>query len=195
MGEDLNDLLVRIRACRICESKLPLGPRPVLVADTNARILVAGQAPGKRVHESGIPWDDASGKRLRGWLGLTEKQFYDPAKVALIPMGFCFPGSGPSGDNPPTPDCRMTWHDTLLSYLPNLRLRLIIGQYAQDYHLSGSSKRSVTQTVAAWRQYAPAIYPIPHPSPRNQRWLASNPWFESELVPHMQLAVRDAIEI
>ncbi|MDR3440478.1 uracil-DNA glycosylase family protein [Telmatospirillum sp.] len=193
MGDDLNDLLARIRACRACEPKLPLGPRPIPVADARARILVAGQAPGKRVHESGVAWNDASGKRLREWLGLSEEQFYDPADVALVPMGFCYPGTGASGDNPPTPDCRRLWHDVLFQHLPNLRLKIIIGQYAQAYHLAERAKATLTETVAAWREYATAIYPIPHPSPRNQMWLNRNPWFKSELVPDMQASVLAAL--
>ena len=193
MSDDLNDLLVRIRACRACEPKLPLGARPVVVADSRARILVAGQAPGKRVHESGIAWNDASGKRLRDWLGLSEERFYDPAEVALVPMGFCYPGTGPSGDNPPMPECRRLWHDALFAHLPNLRLKIIIGQYAHAYHLPERAKGTLTETVAAWRDYAPAIYPVPHPSPRNQMWLRRNPWFERDLVPNMRAAVLAAL--
>ena len=193
MSDALNDLLVRIRACRACERTLPLGPRPVVVADARARILVAGQAPGKRVHESGIAWNDASGKRLREWLGLSPEQFYDPALVSLVPMGFCYPGTGPAGDNPPPPDCRQLWHGLLLPHLPNLRLKIIIGHYAQAYHLAASAKPTLTETVAAWRHYAPSLYPVPHPSPRNQMWLRRNPWFMSELVPDMQAAVLAAL--
>lgn len=193
MSDDLSDLLHRIRACRACEATLPLGPRPILAADDRARILIAGQAPGKRAHESGIAWSDASGRRLRQWLGLSETQFYDPALVALVPMGFCFPGTGTSGDNPPRPECRRLWHDLLLARLPNLRLKIIIGQYAQAYHLAGKQRETLTGTVAAWRDFATAIYPIPHPSPRNQIWVTRNPWFTSDLVPHMQEAVRAAL--
>lgn len=193
MSDELNDLLVRIRACRACEPKLPTGPRPILVADDRARILIAGQAPGKRVHESGIAWSDASGKRLREWLGLSEEQFYDPAQVALVPMGFCYPGTGASGDNPPVPECHQLWHDYLFSQLPNLRLKIIIGQYAQAYHLAERAKGTLTETVAAWGKYATGIYPIPHPSPRNQIWLRRNPWFEKELIPDMRSAVQAAL--
>ena len=130
---------------------------------------------------------------MREWLGLSEALFYDPAYVALVPMGFCYPGAGKSGDNPPTPDCRQLWHDGLFSHLPNLHLKIIIGQYAQAYHLAERAKRTLTETVAAWREYATAIYPVPHPSPRNQLWLRRNPWFEQELVPDMQLAVQAAL--
>ncbi len=186
----LPDLLGEIRACRVCEAELPQGARPVLVADTRARILVAGQAPGTRVHASGIPWDDASGKRLREWLGLEAEVFYDPARVAIVPMGFCYPGTGKSGDLPPRAECRRLWHDRVFALLPGLRLRIVIGQYAQAYHLAGRTRANLTQTVAAWREFAPALYPLPHPSPRNQMWLRRNPWFAEELLPDLRAAVR-----
>lgn len=190
MPEHLPDLLSDIRACHACEPALPLGARPVLIADAHARILVAGQAPGTRVHATGIPWNDASGKRLREWLGLEPEVFYDPARVAIVPMGFCYPGTGKSGDLPPRTECRQLWHDRLFGHLPGLRLRIVIGQYAQAYHLAGRTRASLTETVAAWREFAPALYPLPHPSPRNQMWLKRNPWFAEELLPDLRETVR-----
>ncbi len=187
-------LLHDIRACRACEEYLPLGPRPVLVADARARILVAGQAPGTRVHATGIPWNDASGRRLREWLGLAPEVFYDPARVAIVPMGFCYPGSGPSGDRPPRPECRRLWHDRIFALLPNLALRIVIGRYALAYHLPGRGRASLTDSVAAWRTWAPALYPLPHPSPRNQMWLKRNPWFAAELLPDLRATVARVLE-
>lgn len=190
MGDDLTRLLGQIRACRACEPELPLGARPVLIADARAQVLIAGQAPGTRVHASGIPWNDVSGLRLRQWLGLAPEVFYDPTRVAIVPMGFCYPGRGRSGDLAPRPECRARWHDRLFGQLPNLRLRIVIGQYAQAYHLAGRRRPSLTETVAAWRDFAPALYPLPHPSPRNQLWLKRNPWFEAELLPALRATVR-----
>jgi uracil-DNA glycosylase len=190
MPDSLPELLSEIRACRVCEPELPLGVRPVLIADARARILVAGQAPGTKVHATGIPWNDASGARLREWLGLAPEVFYDPARVAIVPMGFCYPGSGGSGDLPPRAECRRLWHDRIFPLLPRLELRIVIGQYAQAYHLAGRTRASLTETVAAWREFAPGLYPLPHPSPRNQLWLKRNPWFAAELLPDLRATVR-----
>lgn len=190
MGDELTRLLAEIRACRACEPELPLGARPVLIADARARVLIAGQAPGTRVHATGIPWNDASGQRLREWLGLAPEVFYDPARVAIVPMGFCYPGRGRSGDLAPRAECRALWHDRLFARLPELRLRIVIGQYAQAYHLAGRTRASLTETVAAWREFAPALYPLPHPSPRNQLWLKRNPWFADELLPDLRARLR-----
>lgn len=178
---EVEDLLSTIRACRICDAHLPHGPRPVVVAHPAARLLIAGQAPGQRVHATGIPWNDPSGERLRAWLGLDREVFYDPERVALVPMGFCYPGRGRSGDRPPRPECARAWHPTLLPLMRALRLTVVVGQYAQRYHLGAEG--SVTQTVAAWRDYLPRYVPLPHPSPRNSAWLRRNPWFERELIP------------
>jgi len=194
MSAALHALLKEIRSCTICEAELPIAPRPVLVADPRAVILVAGQAPGRKVHETGIPWNDASGDRLRVWLGLTREEFYDRSKIAIVPMGFCFPGTGPSGDHPPRPECSRTWHERLLPLLRNIRLRIIVGSYARNYHLPQQGKATLTETVAAWRQYAPECFPLPHPSPRNQLWLRRNSWFERDVVPQLQAAVRLALD-
>lgn len=194
MAQTLSQLLLDIRACRVCEPELPLGARPVLIADARARILVAGQAPGTRVHATGIPWNDASGQRLREWLGLEPEVFYDPARLAIVPMGFCYPGTGKSGDLPPRAECWKLWHDRIFALLPRLELRIVIGQYAQAYHLAGRTRGSLTETVAAWREFAPALYPLPHPSPRNQMWLKRNPWFAEELLPDLRATVAMALE-
>ena len=186
-------LLDEIAACTACAAHLPLGPRPVVQAsDPRARILIIGQAPGTRVHASGIPWNDASGQRLRGWLGVTPRQFYDPSLFAIVPMGFCYPGRGKSGDNPPRPECAPLWHDRLRATLPNIRLTLLIGTYAQAHYLGGRRRANLGETVRAWRDYIDAGYmPLVHPSPRNDIWLKRNPWFETEIVPYLRMHVAD----
>lgn len=189
----LETLLKEIRACRHCEAHLPLGPRPVLIANLKARILIAGQAPGKAVHQTGIPWNDISGRRLRQFLEIDEHTFYHSDKIAIIPMGFCYPGTGPSGDNPPRPECQQLWHARLFTLLPHLELRIVIGQYAHRYHLGKRTRKTLTDTVAAWREFAPEIYPIPHPSPRNQMWFRRNPWFAEELLPSLKARVREIL--
>ncbi|MBB5192383.1 uracil-DNA glycosylase [Silvimonas terrae] len=188
----LENLLVEIRACHAC-TDLPLGPRPVVVADARAPILIVGQAPGAKVHASGVPWSDASGRRLRQWLGVDEATFYDPAQFAIVPMGFCYPGRGKSGDLPPRPECRSLWHPQLLPLLINVKLILAIGQYAQAYCLGDTRKADLTATVLAWRDYAPRTFPLPHPSPRNQLWLKRNPWFETGVIPALQTRVADLL--
>lgn len=189
----MEGLLQQIRSCRICEDHLPLGPRPVLHASTSARLLIVGQAPGTKVHASGIPWDDQSGKRLRRWLGLEPEAFYNETKVAIVPMGFCYPGKGKSGDLPPRRECAQHWHQKVLALLPNIQLTLLIGKYAQDHFLGTSSKANLTDTVAAWHQYLPEYIPLPHPSPRNDFWLRRNPWFEADTVPFLQESVQQLL--
>ena len=179
------DLVGDVRACAICAEHLPLGPRPVLQVDPAARVLIVGQAPGRKVHESGVPFDDPSGVRLRDWLGLTPSEFYDPTLVAILPMGFCYPGTGRSGDLPPRPECAPAWRERLLAGLTNVQLTVVIGQYAQAWHLR-NAPRSVTDTVAAWGQFWPDVVPLPHPSPRNNMWLRRNPWFATELLPRLR---------
>ncbi|WP_434626930.1 uracil-DNA glycosylase family protein [Chromobacterium sp. CV08] len=188
----LEGLLTEIAACRACEASLPCGPRPVLRAAASSRILLAGQAPGRKVHESGVPWDDASGKRLREWLSVDADTFYDPACFAIVPMGFCYPGTGSNGDLPPRPECSRLWHPRLLPLLGRVELVLAVGAYAQAYHLP-ARKRTLTETVAAWREYWPAVVPLPHPSPRNQMWLARNRWFEAELLPALRGRVGEVL--
>lgn len=183
-------LLQRIRACRLCAAHLPLGPRPVLRSRASARLLIVGQAPGTRVHASGIPWDDPSGERLRAWLGIDRDAFYDEARVAIVPMGFCYPGKGRSGDLPPRAECAQTWHPQLLPQLPRIELTLLIGQYAQRYFLGTARGDDLTATVRAYRDYLPRCLPLPHPSPRNIGWFRRNPWFESEVLPTLRRRVQ-----
>ncbi len=191
-GPALEQLLPEVRRCRICKD-LPLGPKPLLQASAKARILIAGQAPGSKTHDKGRPFDDASGKRLRSWLGVDEEQFYDPACFAIIPMGFCYPGTGKGGDLPPRPECAPQWRQPLLDALPALELTIVLGQFALDWHLGDTKSKTLTDTVKRWREFWPEHLPLPHPSPRNIRWFKSNPWFEAEVVPELQRRVRELI--
>jgi uracil-DNA glycosylase len=189
---ELDALLTEIRACRLCEAKLPLPPRPVVRASATATLLIAGQAPGTLVHGSGIPFNDASGVRLREWLRIDKSDFYDETKVAIVPMGFCYPGRGASGDLPPRPECAATWHPRLLPLLPEIKLTLAIGGYAQAYLLAETRKKTLTDTVQAWQEYASRnIFPLPHPSPRNTAWFKANPWFDAEVVPALRLRINE----
>ena len=185
-------LLTEVRGCTECAAHLPHGVRPVLQAGAGAGVVIIGQAPGRRVHESGVPWDDPSGVRLRDWLGVDDETFYDAESVALLPMGFCYPGTGSSGDLPPRPECAPLWHDRILDHLRDDALRVVIGMYAQDRYLPDRSG-TLTETVARWREYLPDVIPLPHPSPRNQRWLRRNPWFEDEVVPALRDRVAQAL--
>lgn len=194
MTAELDTLLHEIRACRLCEAVLPRGPRPVLQASASATLLIVGQAPGTRVHESGVPWSDASGRRLRDWLGVDEATFYDAARVAILPMGLCYPGRAGSGDAPPRPECRRTWHPRLMPVLPEVRLTLLIGQYAQAHFLGARRGATLTQTVRDWRAFLPAFLPLPHPSPRNVAWFKANPWFEDDVLPALRLRVRQVLQ-
>lgn len=186
-------LLAEIRACTACEAHLPHGVKPVLNFSASSRVLLVGQAPGTKVHASGVPWDDASGERLRAWLGVSPEQFYEPDNFAIVPMGFCYPGKGKSGDLPPRPECAALWMDPVLSHLGGRRLTLLIGQYAQGYFLGERAEKTLTQTVQNWKRYAPEYFVLPHPSPRNNIWLRKNPWFEEALVPTLQRAVKKAL--
>ncbi len=188
----LDHLLSEIKGCTVCAQHLEHGPRPIVQAGRSARIVIIGQAPGRRVHESGVPWDDPSGRTLRRWLDLTDEQFYDPGIVALIPMGFCYPGSTPSGDKPPRPECAPLWHERLLDELPPKRLDIIIGTYAQKRYIH-DRRRTLTETVANWASYLPTRIVLPHPSPRNQHWRTRNPWFETETLPAVRRIVADLL--
>ncbi len=192
-GQAFSALLARVRACTLCEAHLPFPPKPVLRAHPRAKILLVGQAPGTRVHKSGIPWDDPSGVRLRGWMGVTDEVFYDEKRIAIIPMGFCYPGKGKSGDLPPRPECAPTWHPLLLDRLPDIELVILIGRYAQERYLGERTKDTLTETVKAFREYGPRFLPLVHPSPRNQGWTKNNPWFEKSVVPHLRKRVADLI--
>jgi uracil-DNA glycosylase len=186
----LDSLLKAVRGCRACEAHLPLGPRPVLRAGKTARILVVGQAPGVRVHTTGIPWGDPSGERLRAWMGVNTDVFYDDSRIAIIPMGYCYPGRGNDGDMPPRRECASLWLDHLLAKLPQIELTLLIGQYAQRHFLASRRKPSLAETAKAWREYAPQYIPLPHPSPRNQPWFKRHVWFEEQLVPMLQSRIK-----
>ena len=190
MQKDFPLLLQDVQACNICKPVLPFGPRPVLQLHPKASILIAGQAPGRKVHDTGIPFNDPSGDRLREWLGVNRETFYDSRKIAILPMGFCYPGTGKSGDLPPRPECAETWRTKLLTHLPKIKLTLVIGQYAHDYHFQDSSYITVTETVKAWKEFWPERLPLPHPSPRNNRWLTRNPWFAIELLPALRKQVQ-----
>lgn len=187
-------LLSEVRACTLCEVHLPHGVRPIFQIHPQAKVLIVGQAPGRQVHESGVPFDDASGDRLREWMGITPEIFYDSKQVAILPMGFCFPGTGKSGDLPPRSECALAWRDRLLSYLRHVEVTLVIGQYAQAYHLD-RKQRSLTETVRAWRTYWPKLIPLPHPSPRNNIWLSRNLWFEEKLIPVLQRRLSEVLSV
>lgn len=183
----LESLLREVRACTLCADVLPLGPRPVLRVRPSARLLIVGQAPGTKVHESGIPWDDRSGDVLRGWLDMRAEDFYDESRIAIVPMGFCYPGRDPrGGDNPPRPECAPRWHGKLLAQLPELRLTLLIGQYAQARYLGDRRQATLTETVRQFRDYLPQFLPLPHPSWRNTGWRRRQPWFDLEVVPELR---------
>jgi uracil-DNA glycosylase len=193
-GESLAGLLARVRACRLCAASLPLGPRPVLRAAETARLLIVGQAPGTKVHATGIPWNDPSGDRLRDWLGLDRATFYDEARVAIVPMGFCYPGRlAQGGDAPPRPECAPAWHDAVLAHLPRRRLTLLVGAYAQARYLGARRGASVAETVQRWRDVASAFMPLPHPSWRTRAWAARHPWFERDVLPALRRRVRQAL--
>lgn len=186
-------LLKEVRACTICAAQLVQGARPVIQVDTRARILIAGQAPGRKVHASGVPFDDASGDRLRQWMGISREVFYDPKLIAILPMGFCYPGTGSSGDLPPRRECAPQWRERLLRSMPRIELTLVIGQYAMAWHLPGTAAGNLTETVRAWREHWPDVLPLPHPSPRNNIWLKANPWFALEVVPAVQGRIRSLV--
>lgn len=188
----LSTLLAEVRACTVCAEHLPLGPRPVLQADPSARILIAGQAPGRKVHETGVPFDDPSGDRLREWMGVARDVFYDPTRVAIVPMGFCYPGTGRSGDLPPRPECAPVWRQAVLERLDSVELTLVLGRYAQAWHLDAGSS-GVTELVADWRRHWPHVLPLPHPSPRNNPWLRRNPWFVAEVLPELRTRVGELV--
>ncbi|HDY7981875.1 uracil-DNA glycosylase family protein [Vibrio vulnificus] len=188
----LEPLLTQIRACQVCASALPLGANPVVQAHSEAKILIIGQAPGTKVHHTSIPWNDASGNRLRVWLDIEKPTFYDPKQIAIMPMGFCYPGRGQSGDLPPRKECAPLWHEALLKHLPNIELTLLIGQYAQNRYLSNKPK-TLTETVQNWQAWLPDYLPLPHPSPRNTLWLRKNPWFEEHTVPYLRQQVHQLL--
>ncbi len=182
----MQQLLSDIKNCKICDAQLPMGANPVLAASPKSKILVVGQAPGIRVHQSNIPWNDKSGDNLRQWLGVDKETFYNPDIFAIIPMGFCYPGTGKSGDLPPRKECAPQWHSALLAMMPHIELVLLIGQYAQGYYLKEKTKATLTETVQAHAEYLPKYFPLPHPSPRNNIWQKKNPWFSIEVLPTLK---------
>lgn len=188
----LPELVDRVRACTLCAGVLPHEPRPVVQLSEGSKILVVGQAPGRRVHETGLPFNDPSGDRLRDWMGIGREVFYDARELAILPMGFCYPGTGRSGDLPPRPECAPAWRAALLARLPAIRLTLVIGQYAHAWHL-GEAHRSVTDNVRDWHRWWPSLIPLPHPSPRNNLWLRRNPWFEQDVVPALRQRVAEVL--
>lgn len=194
MTTPLIDLLNEVRHCKVCAHKLPLGPRPVVQIGSGARLLIAGQAPGRKVHLSGIPFDDPSGDTLRAWLGIDRATFYDPEQVAILPMAFCYPGRGRSGDLPPPPECTPLWQAKLLALMPTIELTLVIGHHAQRHHLGKSGRTTLTETVRAFRDYLPRRFPLPHPSPRNGPWLKRHPWFEAEVIPALRAEVAQVLK-
>lgn len=189
----MEDLLFNIRNCDICKAHLPLGPRPILTAHPDSKIVLISQAPGTKVHASGIPWDDAGGKQLRTWLGVTDEAFYNHKNFAIVPMGFCYPGRGNSGDLPPRPECAPQWHEHIWELMPNIEMVILIGMYAQKYYLKKDAKKTLTETVDNYQDYLPSYFPLPHPSPRNRFWVTRNPWFEKEVVPNLQQAIHSIL--
>jgi len=189
----MNTLLNKIQRCEVCKEHLPLGPRPVIQLNAYSKIVIISQAPGRRVHETGIPWNDASGKKLKSWMNVSDEIFYNPACLSILPMGFCYPGKAISGDLPPRPECAPLWHPQILKNFKSNPLILLIGQYAQRYYLKNSFKGSLTETVKSYREYLPTYFPLPHPSPRNQNWVKINPWFMEEVVPELQKRIQLAV--
>lgn len=186
-------LLEEVKNCRVCENFLPLGPNPVITAGSKSKIVVIGQAPGKIVHETSIPWNDKSGDNLRSWMGIDKETFYNPDKIALMPMGFCYPGRGKSGDLPPRPECAPLWHKRLLDLMPDIQLVLLIGQYSQNYYLRDKTHKTLTETVRQFQEYLPTYFPLPHPSPRNNIWQAKNRWFAEEVLPELKIRVHSIL--
>jgi uracil-DNA glycosylase len=190
----LSHLLREINACRVCEANLPHGPRPVLRVSTGASLLIISQAPGSKVHQTGIPWNDASGDRLREWMNMDRCTFYDETRVAFVPIGFCYPGADPKGgDKPPRPECAALWHGRILEHLPNIQLTLLVGQYSQKHYLRSRRKKSMTETVKAFPEYGPTFFPLPHPSWRSGVWMRKQPWFEQVVIPKLRSTVRRVI--
>jgi len=193
MTDALDKILPQIGACTVCAEHLPHPPRPVVQIGGGARIVIIGQAPGSKVQESGIPWNDQSGDRLREWTGLAGEAFYDPARVALMPMGFCYPGAANGADLPPRPECAPLWHERVLAQLNSVRLTLLVGIHAQGYYLTSAGKATMTETVRGFADHGPALFPLPHPSWRSTGWMRRNPWFESDVLPALRTRVRNAL--
>jgi len=194
MRDKLSSLIEEIKACTLCEQHLALGPRPVFSISENSKVWIVGQAPGTKVHASGIPWDDASGKQLRSWLNVDLETFYNPDVFAIVPMGLCYPGKSPSGDLPPRPECAPLWHTAIAKQLPKPQVTILIGAYAQRYYLGKRAKKNLTETVANFKEYLPEFIVLPHPSPRNRFWFKNNPWFQDLLLPALQEQIKLALK-
>lgn len=191
----MKSLLNEISQCAMCNKHLPLGPRPVVSVSKQSQIIIIGQAPGIKVHRSGIPWDDPSGKQLRKWLNVSDDDFYNTSKFGIMPMGFCYPGKGLSGDLPPRHECAPKWHQSILNQMPHVKLVILIGMYSQKYYLKQKAKKTLTETVANYQHYLPDFFPLPHPSPRNRFWLTKNPWFEKTVLEELQKKVANILKI
>jgi uracil-DNA glycosylase len=190
----MDRLLKEINNCTLCAKELPLGPRPIVAAHPKSKIVIIGQAPGAAVHKTGVPWDDKSGENLRNWMGIDKTDFYNSEKIALLPMGFCYPGKGKSGDLAPRKECAPLWHSELLENLKEVELILLIGKYAQDYYLKGKTKSTLTETVKVYEQYLPKYFVLPHPSPRNNIWQAKNEWFKFLVIPDLQKTIAEILK-
>ncbi len=189
----IDKLLGQIKNCTICEKYLEFGVNPIIAASVKSKIIIIGQAPGRIVHNTGIPWNDKSGDNLRNWLGIDKATFYNPDKIALMPMGFCYPGKGKTGDLPPRPECAPLWHKKLLALMPDVKFIILVGQYAQNYYLGDQAKDTLTETVHQFKSYLPAYFPLPHPSPRNNIWQAKNVWFGKEVLPVLKMKVQEIL--
>jgi len=191
----MDSLLTEIKSCKVCTDHLPLGPNPIVTASPESKIIVVGQAPGKIVHETSIPWNDKSGDNLRKWMGVDKNIFYDSDKIALVPMGFCYPGRGKSGDLPPRPECAPLWHKKLFDMMRHVELVILVGNYAQAYYLQKGAKKTLTETVRNFEEYLPEFFPLPHPSPRNNIWQAKNPWFGEQVLPELKRRVQLILKV
>ncbi|MHA7056742.1 uracil-DNA glycosylase family protein [Aquimarina sp. M1] len=189
----MQSLLTKISVCKVCESHLTNGANPIVTATKTSKIALVSQAPGSIAHKSGVPWDDPGGKRLKNWLGVSDQEFYNKDNFAIIPMGFCYPGRGVTGDLPPRPECAPLWHNSIFNQMNNLQLTILIGQYAQKYYLKNNFNRNLAETVKLYQEYLPRFFPIPHPSPRNRFWCSKNPWYKEEVIPQLQQIIHTTI--
>ena len=190
----MRELLQEIRTCTICQTHLDHAPRPILSISNDSKVLLIGQAPGQKVHHSGIPWQDASGKNLRSWLGVDESTFYDPKYFGILPMGFCYPGKGTQGDLPPRKECAPQWHQMVIKKCQEIKLTILLGKYAHQYYLRNKIGKNLTETVKSYKHYLPQYFVLPHPSPRNRFWMRKNPWFASEVLPVLQHTVKEILD-